>query len=91
MRFRPLSVTLAALAMVSVSCTQDSITGPASSGLSPRLGGSASAVSLPAVRISEFHYDNASTDTGEKIEISYPTGTDLTNWRIVLVNGSNGL
>lgn len=91
MRFRPLSVALAALAMVTVSCSQDEITGPTSSELSPRLDVSASAVSLPTVRISEFHYDNASTDINEKVEISYPTGTDLTNWRIVLVNGSNGL
>ena len=91
MRFRPLSVALAALAMVTVSCSQDNIAGPTSSELSPRLDVSVSAVSLPAVRISEFHYDNAGTDANEKIEISYPTGTDLTNWRIVLVNGSNGL
>ena len=40
------------------------------------------------VRISEFHYDNASTDVGEAIEISGPAGFDLTGWSIVLYNGS---
>ncbi|WP_240956514.1 ExeM/NucH family extracellular endonuclease [Micromonospora sp. HNM0581] len=40
--------------------------------------------------ISEIHYDNASTDTGEAIEIEGPVGLDLTGWRIVLYNGANG-
>ncbi len=42
------------------------------------------------VRISEFHYDNVGTDSGEAIEISAPAGTDLTGWNVVLYNGSNG-
>jgi len=42
------------------------------------------------VFINEFHYDNASTDTGEAIETAGPAGTDLTGWDIVLYNGSNG-
>ncbi len=42
------------------------------------------------VRISEIHYDNAGTDTGEAIEISAPAGTDLTGWSVVLYNGSGG-
>jgi DNA/RNA endonuclease G (NUC1) len=46
------------------------------------------ASALPAVRISEFHYDNGGTDTGEAIEISGPAGTDLTGWQLVLYNGS---
>ena len=45
---------------------------------------------LPAVRISEIHYDNTSTDAGEAVEISGPRGTDLTGWSIVLYNGSGG-
>ncbi len=49
------------------------------------------APSHPAVRFSEIHYDNASTDAGERIEVSFPAGTDLTGWRVVLYNGSNGL
>ena len=42
------------------------------------------------VFINEIHYDNASTDTGEAIEIAGPAGTDLTGWEVVLYNGSNG-
>lgn len=42
------------------------------------------------VRISEFHYDNSGTDTGEAIEVSAPAGTDLTGWSLVLYNGTNG-
>jgi len=45
----------------------------------------------PNVRISELHYDNASTDVGEAIEISGPAGTDLTGWKVVLYNGNGGL
>lgn len=44
---------------------------------------------MPSVRISEFHYDNSGTDTGEAIEISGPAGTDLTGWRIVRYNGTS--
>ncbi|MGD2183816.1 lamin tail domain-containing protein [Lusitaniella coriacea] len=40
--------------------------------------------------INEIHYDNASTDVGEFIEIAGPAGTDLSGWQIVLYNGSNG-
>lgn len=40
--------------------------------------------------ISEIHYDNAGTDTGEAIEIQAPAGYDLTGWQIVLYNGANG-
>ncbi|RKR88671.1 5'-nucleotidase [Micromonospora pisi] len=40
--------------------------------------------------ISEIHYDNAGTDSGEAIEIEAPAGFDLTGWQIVLYNGNNG-
>ncbi|MCC6299341.1 MAG: ExeM/NucH family extracellular endonuclease [Anaerolineales bacterium] len=43
------------------------------------------------VFINEFHYDNASTDSGEAIEVAGPAGTDLTGWDIVLYNGSGGV
>ena len=43
-----------------------------------------------SVFISEFHYDNASTDTGEFIEVTGPAGTDLTGWSLVLYNGNGG-
>ncbi|MBA2390400.1 MAG: ExeM/NucH family extracellular endonuclease [Geodermatophilaceae bacterium] len=42
------------------------------------------------VFISEFHYDNVSTDSGEAIEVQAPEGTDLTGWSLVLYNGSGG-
>src|SRR5699024_4118915 len=42
------------------------------------------------VFISEIHYDNAGTDTGEAIEVQAPEGTDLTGWQVVLYNGSGG-
>ncbi|WP_420478743.1 Calx-beta domain-containing protein [Brevundimonas sp. FT23028] len=40
--------------------------------------------------INEFHYDNASTDTGEFIEIAGSAGTNLNGWTLVLYNGGNG-
>ncbi|MFY1573459.1 ExeM/NucH family extracellular endonuclease [Verrucosispora sp. WMMD703] len=40
--------------------------------------------------ISEIHYDNVGTDTGEAIEVEGPVGFDLTGWQIVLYNGANG-
>ncbi|MGB5952821.1 MAG: hypothetical protein WBG57_09980, partial [Ornithinimicrobium sp.] len=42
-----------------------------------------------SVFINELHYDNASTDTGEFIEVAGAAGTDLTGWSVVLYNGSN--
>ncbi len=50
-----------------------------------------SSLASAQVRISEIHYDNASTDTGEAIEVSAPAGTDLTGWSVVLYNGSGGV
>jgi DNA/RNA endonuclease G (NUC1) len=50
----------------------------------------AAATAFPEVRISEFHYDNTGTDTGEAIEISGPAGMDLTGWSVVLYNGNGG-
>lgn len=42
------------------------------------------------VFINEIHYDNASTDVAEGIEVAGPAGTDLAGWTLVLYNGSNG-
>ena len=42
-----------------------------------------------SVFINEIHYDNASSDVNEAIEIAGPSGTDLTGWSLVLYNGSN--
>ena len=40
------------------------------------------------ISISEIHYDNEGTDSGEAIEISGPVGADLSGWSLVLYNGS---
>src|SRR5699024_25539 len=42
------------------------------------------------VFISEIHYDNAGTDTGEAIEVQAPEGTDLSGRQVVLYKGSGG-
>ncbi|QZD96132.1 endonuclease/exonuclease/phosphatase family protein [Qipengyuania gelatinilytica] len=44
----------------------------------------------PVVFINEFHYDNASSDVGEFIEVAGTAGLDLTGYSLVLYNGSNG-
>lgn len=43
------------------------------------------------VFVNEIHYDNASDDTGEFVEIAGPAGTDLTGWTLVLYNGSSSV
>ena len=40
--------------------------------------------------INEFHYDNASTDSGEFVEIVLAPGTSTSNVSVVLYNGSDG-
>ncbi|WP_051425582.1 ExeM/NucH family extracellular endonuclease [Jiangella gansuensis] len=40
--------------------------------------------------ISEIHYDNVGTDTGEAIEVQAAAGTDLSGWQLVLYNGNGG-
>jgi hypothetical protein len=40
--------------------------------------------------INEIHYDNASGDTNEGIEIAGISGTDLSLYSLALYNGSNG-
>jgi hypothetical protein len=39
--------------------------------------------------ISEFHYDNIGTDANERIEITAPVGTNLSDYSLVLYNGNN--
>ena len=46
--------------------------------------------SAQTVFINEIHYDDASTDSGEGVEIAGPAGTNLTGWTIIPYNGSNG-
>lgn len=53
-------------------------------GLSPA-GQAFAAADTPFV--SELHYDNTGTDSGEAVEIQAPAGFDLSGWKIVLYNG----
>lgn len=91
MRIRSRGAALLALALVSSSCTDPGPLAPTPV-IGPRLSVAAAAAgtAMPAVRISEIHYDNGGTDAGEAIEVSGPAGTDLTGWSLVLYNGSNG-
>lgn len=76
----------ALLAFAFVSCNPGD--GVAPQGSVP--GIQASVTTLPAVRISEIHYDNTGTDAGEAIEVSGPAGMDVTGWTVVLYNGNGG-
>lgn len=51
---------------------------------------SAAYTTASSVFINEIHYDNSGTDSGEAIEIAGPAGTDLSDYSVVLYNGSNG-
>ena len=42
------------------------------------------------VFINEIHYDNSGADVDEAVEIAGPAGTDLTDWWLLLYNGSSG-
>lgn len=42
------------------------------------------------VFINEIHYDDASSDSGEGVEIAGPAGTDLAGYTITAYNGNNG-
>ncbi len=48
-------------------------------------------VTAQSVFVNEIHYDNASIDTGEAIEIAGRAGTDLSGWSLVLYNGNGGV
>ena len=41
-----------------------------------------------SVFINEFHYDNAGTDSGERVEVIGPAGTSLTGWKVVAYDGT---
>lgn len=42
------------------------------------------------ILINEIQYDSDGADTGERVEVAGPAGTDLTGWTLVRYNGSNG-
>src|SRR5437868_10210844 len=90
MRIRISSAALVALALTTLSCGDNRALNPSA----PPPGEAVFAVNpalVPAVRISELHYDNAGTDAGEAIEISGPADTLLGGWSIVLYNGADSL
>lgn len=43
------------------------------------------------VAINEIHYDNAGSDVGEAVELVGISGTDLSDWSLVLYNGGDNL
>ena len=51
---------------------------------------SAFSICQAQILITEFHYDNMGSDLNERIEVFGPAGTDISNWKIILYNGSNG-
>ena len=53
-------------------------------------GGGSAAGGSSVVFINEIHYDNASSDVNEGIEIAATAGTDLSGWTIELYNGNDG-
>jgi 5'-nucleotidase len=53
-------------------------------------GPTAFAAEPTAPSISEIHYDNLGTDTGEALEVEAPVGFDLTGWQLALYNGNGG-
>jgi DNA/RNA endonuclease G (NUC1) len=92
MRFTSLRAAVAALALAAISCSENDITGPGNKAADAlTLRTNVVAAALPAVRISEIHYDNTGTDAGERIEVSLPIDADTTGYRIQLYNGGDRL
>lgn len=86
MRSRIHGAAAGALVFFASSCTDVHPTAPAG----PIGGPTAYIAPAPTVRITEIHYDNGGTDTGEAVEITGPAGMSLAGWSLVLYNGSNG-
>lgn len=55
--------------------------------LSAAVLGIPSATAAVGPTVTELHYDNAGTDTGEAVEVLAEPGADLSDWRVVLYNG----
>ncbi|HVZ48800.1 MAG TPA: DNA/RNA non-specific endonuclease [Gemmatimonadaceae bacterium] len=88
---RPASRSLRAFTLLTAAAALSCGEGPTEPHAgATRFAGVPAALTLPAVRFSEIHYDNAGTDVGEAIEVSGPAGQDLTGWSVVLYNGSGG-
>jgi len=62
-------------------------------GGAPPLGGAGGAGGSPPLGgawINELHYDNASVDAAEGVEVAGPAGLNLTGWSLVAYNGNGG-
>lgn len=46
---------------------------------------------LASIRFTEIHYDNASFDQNEAIEIEGPANANVSGWTVVLYNGNGGV
>lgn len=47
-------------------------------------------VTSSLIFINEIHYDNAGTDSGERVEILAPAGTNMSGWKLIAYNGTGG-
>ncbi|MBK7579590.1 MAG: hypothetical protein IPI67_05215 [Myxococcales bacterium] len=52
--------------------------------------GTCGTTTTPEVWINELHYDNASTDAGEGVEVAGTAGTDVSGYTLVFYNGAPG-
>ena len=71
------------------------VTAVNTSGLESNPGSEVSATPMSSVGstqpwINEFHYDDRGGDNNEFVEIAGPTATDLSGWKVLGYNGSNG-
>ncbi|MFN2636948.1 MAG: DNA/RNA non-specific endonuclease, partial [Gemmatimonadaceae bacterium] len=72
---------------ITVSATSNSITKTAT----PTVTVTPAGVIVPSTTfVSEIHYDNSGTDSGEAIEIEGDAGSSLDGWSLVMYNGSEG-
>ena len=74
---------------VTIECTESSDPSNTGEGAGSDIC-SASGGTVDIAFISEIHYDNASSDVGEFIEVTGTAGFDLTGFSLVLYNGSTG-
>ena len=58
--------------------------------VSPLISPAAVAAAPTTPYLSELHYDNTGTDTGEFVEVTLPAGTTSTDLSLVLYNGGTG-
>lgn len=91
MMSRHSSIALVALTVLAgLSCADATTLPPRFASLSLLEAPVLAAATMPAVRISEIHYDNGGADALEGVEISGPAAQDLTDWTVVPYNGSTG-